>query len=172
MQARGQAPSHQEAIMQIFGRVLAFISAAVMLSAAAASAQDWRRNPSFGSVSLNAGFAPDPRTRNVRAGGDIQVNVNNGRCQGWFANAPDYRVNYRAGGYQLTFYVRASGDTMLLINDPNGNWYCNDDYQGLDPAIVFSSPRSGQYDVWVGTYNRSRVSNATLYITEMGAFSR
>lgn len=146
---------------------------ALPLVASMAQAQNYNLRPSFGSVSLQAGFLPDPRTRTVQAGGDNYFSGGGG-CPGggWFANAPDYRVNYRAGGYALSFYVRAPGDTMLLINDPTGTWYCNDDYQGLNPALVFNNPRSGQYDIWVGTYNRSRVRNSVIYITEMSPFSR
>ncbi len=146
---------------------------ALGLAAGSAVAQNYNLNPSYGSIRLNAGFSPDPVTVRVRGGGDNHFSGGGG-CPGggWFANAPDYRVHYRAGGFQLSFYVRAPGDTMLLVNDPNGNWFCNDDYRGLDPALVFSNPRSGQYDVWVGTYNRSRVQNSRIYITELGPFNR
>jgi serine protease Do/protease YdgD len=139
----------------------------------AAAAQNYNLRPSYGTVTLNAGFAPDPYVVTVRAGGDNNFRGGGG-CPGggWFPNAPDFRVHYRAGSYQLSFYVRAPGDTMLLVNDPSGTWYCNDDYQGLDPAIVFARPRSGQYDIFAGTYNRSRVRNTRLYITELGPFSR
>lgn len=132
-----------------------------------AEAQNWRLNPSYGSVTLNAGFLPDPRTRTVRAGGD-QHFTGGGGCPGggWFANAPDYRLYYRAGNYRLSIYVRAPGDTMLLVNDPTSTWFCNDDANGLDPGIQFSNPASGQYDIWVGTYNRSRVGNSTIFISE------
>ncbi len=157
------------------GIVRLTVAALVALSmlAVPGAAQNWRLNPSYGSVSLNAGFMPDPRTRTVQAGGNVRINPA-GDCPGggYVANAPDYRLNYRAGGYALSFYVRAPGDTLLLINDPQGRWFCNDDYSGLDPALRFGNPASGQYDIWVGTYGRNRVRNATLYITEMGPFSR
>lgn len=41
-------------------------------------------------------------------------------------------------------------DTTLVINDPQGNWYCKDNTNGLHPEIAFSSSQAGQYDVWVG----------------------
>lgn len=150
----------------------AFVSALTLLSGAA-QAQNWQLRPSFGSISLSAGFLPDPRVRTIQAGGDLRLNPTGG-CPGggYIANAPDYRLHYRSGGYALSFYVRAPRDTILLINDPQGRWFCNDDYSGLDPAIRFGNPLSGQYDIWVGTYGRARVRNANLYITELGPFSR
>lgn len=148
-------------------RSLGIAAAALALAASTATAQNYNLAPAFGTIQLSAGFLPDPVTRTVRAGGDNRFSGSSG-CPGggWFANAPDYRLQYRAGGYALTFYVRAPGDTMLLINDPTTTWYCNDDGDGLDPVIRFNNPRSGQYDIWVGTYNRSRVRNAVIHITE------
>lgn len=148
-------------------RNLVIAGLATTVVASAAMAQNYSLRPSYGSIRLNAGFMPDPVSRGVRAGGDRHYRGGGG-CPGggWFANAPDYRLHYRAGGFALTFYIRAPGDTMLLVNDPSGSWYCNDDGDGLDPVIRFSNPRSGQYDIWAGTYNRSRVRNARIYISE------
>lgn len=147
--------------------------AALALMAGAADAQNVRARASYGSVSLGAGFLPDPYVVRVRAGGDVYVTTSV-TCQrgGWFANAPDFRLHYNAGGLALSIYARAPGDTMLLVNDPSGNWHCNDDYQGLDPAIHFPRPWSGSYEIWAGTYNRSRVHNTLIYITEYGPFAR
>lgn len=137
------------------------------VTATPVSAQNWRLNPSYGTVSLNWNFRPDPQTQTVQAGGDNHFSGSSG-CPygGWFASAPDYRLHYNAGQYSLTFYVRARGDTMLLVNDPTATWYCNDDGDGLDPVIRLNNPRSGQYDIWVGTYGRTRVRNAVLHISE------
>ena len=146
--------------------ILAAVAAVVAVSAA--EAQNYNLRPAFGSVQLRAGFLPDPYVRGgIQAGGDSRFNGGGG-CPGggWFANAPDFRLHYQAGGYPLTIYVSAPGDTMLLVNDPQTQWHCNDDYNGLDPAIRFNNPASGQYDIWVGTYNRSRVRGSAIYISE------
>jgi hypothetical protein len=52
----------------------------------------------------------------------------------------------------LSFYVEARDDTVLLVNTPDGEWHCNDDFSGLNPALTFDAPREGQYDIWVGTF--------------------
>lgn len=119
---------------QILKLAVAVVVAATLFGGTA-DAQNWNLNPAFGTLNLRAGFLPDPRTRRIQAGGDSHFNGGGG-CPGggWFANAPDYRVNYSAWDFPLTFYVSAPGDTMLLVNDPAGQWFCNDDYNGLDPA--------------------------------------
>lgn len=159
--------------MSVTFRFAAAAALGLCFVSGAAVAQNYNLNPSYGSVRLNAGFMPDPYVVTVRAGGDNYFSGGGG-CPGggWFANAPDFRLVYQAGGFQLSFYLRAPGDTMILVNDPAGNWYCNDDYQGLNPALVFNNPRSGRYEVWAGTYNRSRVRNTQLFITELGPFAR
>ena len=139
----------------------------------AAEAQNINGRAAYGEVSLTAGFLPDPYVVRVRAGGDWFFQTSNTcRRGGWFAQNPDFRLYYQAGAYQLSIYARAPGDTMLLVNAPDGGWYCNDDYSGLDPAIVFPQPLSGRYEIWNGTYNRARVRNTMLYITELGPFAR
>lgn len=150
--------------------IKAMLAAAVAagVSAGAATAQNYNLSPSFGSVTLNAGFLPDPYVRGgIQAGGDNHF-TGGGGCPGggWFANRPDFRLHYNAGGYALSIYASGPGDTMLLVNDPSTTWYCNDDYNGLDPLVHFSNPMSGQYDIWLGTYNRSRVRGSAIYISE------
>ncbi len=129
--------------------------------------QDVGRNPSFGTLNLNANFPNDPRWINVRAGGTRNARSVSG-CDGSIADAPDVRVNYSAApGFALTFFVRSSADTILVINDPSGAWHCDDDSGGnLDPLLKFTNPLSGQYDIWIGHYEGGRQIPARLGVTE------
>lgn len=147
---------------------LAAVSTLGVAAATTAQAQNYNLNPAYGTFSLSAGFSNDPRTATGRAGGDNRREAMPG-CPngGWFASAPDFRLHYQAGSFPLTFYVTAPGDTMLLINAPDTSWHCNDDSDGLNPAVRFANPPSGQYDVWIGTYGRDRVYNTTVYVTEL-----
>ncbi|PQO22323.1 peptidase S1 [Rhodobacteraceae bacterium WD3A24] len=141
-----------------------------MLAAPAAQAQNWSLSPTYGSISLSSGFSNDPRYLTVTAGGSRHFS--GGGCSGWVADAPDFRVHYNAGSvFSLSFYVRAPGDTILVVNDPSGRWYCNDDTAGLDPGMTFPNPSSGQYDIWVGTFNRNMINGARLYVSELGVFN-
>jgi hypothetical protein len=139
---------------------------ALIVVAAVSFAQDWSADSSYGSVNLSSGFMPDPYTVSLTAGGSISAySLGNGTA-GNIANAPDFDLYYNAGSYTLYIYVVSSADTTLVINTPSGRWVGNDDYTGLNPCVVFSSPDSGLYNIWVGTIGNS-YADATLYISEM-----
>ncbi|MFN7056765.1 peptidase S1 [Hyphomonas sp.] len=118
-------------------------------------------------VELEAGFVPDPYALTLVAGGSEQAESTVEDCAGWVANAPDVRLVYTAGEYPLYFFTDSRADTTLLINDPEGNWHCDDDGSyDLNALISFEKPASGQYDIWVGTVGEDEYPRATLYISE------
>lgn len=108
----------------------------------------------FGEVILRSGFTPDPAIVDITAGGSIRASTVHSSCSGVIASSPDYEVTYRdAGSFPLSFTFRAKGDTTLVINAPDGSWYCDDDSAGGgNPRVVFSDAMDGVYDIWVGTY--------------------
>lgn len=141
-------------------------AAAGVLLAAPAMAQTTHHTATFGEVSLSAGFTPDPYRVSLTAGGGIDGGRLPGSCLGNIADAPDFEVTYDAGGLPLVFRTLSSADTTLIINGPDGRWYCDDDSYGDGDAMVrFSRPQSGVYDIWVGVLGSSTAS-ATLEITE------
>jgi len=136
------------------------------------SGPDFTLNPTFGTYTLQSGFTPDPFEVNVIAGGNNDASAwSNGTCRGFVADAPDARVHFQGGSFaQLYFSVSSDSDTTIVINDPNGNWHCDDDGGniGLNPAL-FMAPVSGQYDIWVGTYGSS-TADAVLAISELYSY--
>ena len=82
--------------------------------------------------------------------------------------APDFSVNYVKGAFPtLRFYFVAAGDSTMIVNDPSGVFRCNDDSFGtLNPTIDYSSPSSGRYDIWVGSFSSGSFPSGTLYVTE------
>jgi len=139
---------------------------------AVGEAPDFSLDPAYGQVELTAGFSPDPHTHAIAAGGSINASaLGVPGCVGWIAQAPDYRVSWTAGSgnHPLIFSVNSEADTTLIVNDAEGNWICDDDggNHGLNPAIVIQSPASGQYDVWVGTFQEGDLQESTLNVSEL-----
>jgi hypothetical protein len=143
--------------------------AAAVAAPGLAAAQDPSRTANYGEVHLSAGFLPDPHRVSLTAGGSIDAYTDTdlpGACVGDISSAPDYEVTYSAGSMPLVFRTRSSTDTTLIINGPNGQWYCDDDSWGDgDAEVRFNKPSSGTYDVWIGTFSGGTAS-ATLLITE------
>lgn len=147
----------------------ACVAAVVLLSGVGiAMAQNWRLAPRYGTVNLRGGFMPDPHTISLTAGGPINTRTSGpAPACGYVANNPDVRLNWGGGGGMLNIYVRSGSDTTLLINMPNGSWFCNDDGgQGTNPLASFAGSQAGQYDIFVGTYTSS-TAPAALMISEL-----
>ncbi|MEA5418121.1 hypothetical protein VB712_02725 [Spirulina sp. CCNP1310] len=133
---------------------------------------DYGAEPLFGEFNLDAGFRPDPYNIDVVAGGTNNASDFNlgPDCMGYIAAAqPDIRVNYTAGDFELlSIYVASDVDTTLVINGPDGSWYCNDDDDtegSVNPRVMFSYPTSGRYDIWVGTFH-DEANPAQIRISE------
>ena len=130
-------------------------------------------DPNFGTVDLTAGFVPDPYLVNLTSGGAIDAAALNlgDECYGFVSSPPDFRVNWDGVSNRLRFFfvaANADEDTTLLVNDPYGNWHCDDDFGAtFNPLVDINSPPSGQYDIWVGSFEEDTFVDGTLYITEM-----
>lgn len=126
-------------------------------------------NAHFGVHRLNGGFMPDPMTVSVVSGGNLAVrNMGLGAgCTGFATATPDAILHYTNASNFLRFFVRAEGDTALVINDARGNWYCNDDAVGLNPMVSIENPPSGQYDIWVSSWREGQNIRGTLNVTEL-----
>lgn len=113
-------------------------------------------DPRYGFVKLMDSQFPNPFVFDMRSGGNVSASEFTGsECAGYLHNMrPDFRVFFRDPIFDepLTFLVDGPSDSGLVINDPHGVWFCNDDAggpDGLQPAVVFEDPSRGQYDIWV-----------------------
>jgi hypothetical protein len=151
------------------------IAAGAALSAVAfagvATAQNVNLNPTYGTANLTAGFTPDPYVINVQSGGSIDASGISSSCRGYIADAPDVRLNYTRGSYPLIISANSSADTTLVVNAPDGSWYCSDDegVNGMNPMVRFNSPQGGRYEIWVGTYGSASLQPAQLHISEVSS---
>lgn len=127
-------------------------------------------NPVYGTIKLTNNFSPDPHRLDLIAGGDTDASTMNSDCNGFVGTQPDYRLEYIAGEYVLSFIVSSEIDTTLIIRDPKGTFHCNDDSEFLssnNPGIMIGRPLTGAFDIWVGTFSNSNTGDeAQLIITE------
>ena len=135
------------------------------------SAQDYSADPLYGSIDLASGYLPDPFVVEVQAGGNLDIGQQFNDCLGYIEESqPDFRLHYETGDYTLSILTDSEVDTTLLVNAPNGDWYCNDDAEsssGTNAGLLFDSALEGQYDIWVGTYEANDTgATARLLISE------
>ncbi len=151
--------------------VAAGAALAAVATAGIATAQDFNAQPNYGTINLNAGFMPDPQVINLQSGGNIDAQrAVSSSCRGFISNAPDVRLNYQAGNsLPLIISVASAADTTLVVNAPDGTWYCSDDegVNGMNPMVRFNRPQSGRYEIWVGTYGNASLQPAQLHISEL-----
>jgi hypothetical protein len=130
-------------------------------------AQDVDAKATYGEKQLKTDFLPDPYQVNVQAGGPILTDK--GGVKQYVAKEPDFRLIYEAGTLPLFIRAKSAADTSLLVNTPDGTWLANDDSEddGLNPLIKIANPKSGRYEIWVGTIQKGITPAATLLISEV-----
>lgn len=165
-------PTHNSLSFSLKVLTLALTALLALPAANTARAQNLNVEPLFGTTSLQAGFTSTPFTVEVSPGGeDETVNLGDG-CYGYIRFAqPDFVLSYQADANPLGVFALSDLDITMAINDPAGDWHCNDDHpylSGTNSGIQFNEPLSGDYQIWVGSYESGAESIATLLaITEV-----
>jgi hypothetical protein len=149
-------------------KILCIAAAAIAASAPAIAQPDPELAPISGQIALSSGFTPDPRVIPVSAGGSNPAANISASCRGFISNAPDVRLVYSAGNLPLIISVASRADTTLVVNGPDGSWYCDDDSgSGNNPRVRLNNPGSGRYEIWVGTYRSGSTQSSRLHISEL-----
>lgn len=152
---RGRLPAH----------IAACAVASIAFGAVAGGASAQNLPPSYGTRTLSTGDGGE-FTIELQAGGFIDATqVLGPACVGMVAEAPDFRLQLQGdGSVQLDTSVASTADTTLVISTPDGQWLCNDDSDGFDPAIEVPRARAGLYDIWVGTFSVGGLPQASLTV--------
>lgn len=148
------------------------VSVTTNTSSGDGSLPNWSATPTYGEITLRAGFRPDPHVRSITIGGSTRNPVSGSGCAGYInASAPDYELSYTKGSgiLPLNFYVKSDVDVSLLIYTADGQWVCDDDSgDGLNPWIKVNNPGTGTYQIWVGAYRETNnYRGSRLYISEL-----
>lgn len=106
---------------------------------------------SYGDIAVPAGSSGLVATLPIDAGGaDDSAQLVSG-CIGFInAELPDLTVTLQSTAAELVVSVRSAADTTLLVRKPDGTIHCDDDTEGLNPAVRLPKAGAGSYDVWVG----------------------
>lgn len=121
----------------------------------------------YGSHELDEGSFTENFETYLYAGGNRDVSYLGGECVGQAAAEPDFQFEVKdsLGEMLLAFAADTDGDdAVLIVNDPSGNWHCNDDAYGesMNPALLMDLSETGTYRVWVGSYQSGAVFAGTL----------
>lgn len=119
--------------------------------------------PSFGApgpiVTATGSILYSPQRYDVQAGGQTDLSGCNipGVSFGFANGAPTYTFNLSGMEEygRLEIEVDSDCDPLLVVRAANGQWFFNDDSDGLNPTLDITGAGSlnGRVDVWVGTYN-------------------
>lgn len=136
-----------------------------------ATGPDPSREPLYGQADLEPNFFPSPLTVQLVGGGRNRIAefVTTVDCQGYVAEAPDYRLYLLEDFDSLRVAVYSPANMTLLINAADGSWRCNEDLIGADPSISFYYAPPGLYDIWVGSHAEGNYAAGILYATESEA---
>lgn len=153
----------------IFRLFIAVLATSCVASNALAQ-PDPALDPTYGSVALKAGFPNDPHKVAVQAGGRTKTNL--GGVAAYVEKNPDFRLNYVAGKYPLSFSVVGKPGVTLLVNLPDGTWMASNGGGSELSVITIAKPKSARYAIYVGTVGQALVKDMTLCITEREVPSR
>ncbi len=104
----------------------------------------------FGTLALAAGG--EAITGAGTSGGNIDATTLSGECAGNVSSTPDHLLNITSPVPAASIYAQAEQDITLVIQRPDGTYWCDDDSDGTNPALS-GELVAGTYKVWIGSYN-------------------
>ncbi len=116
-------------------------------------------------------------------GGDVDMlalnadtirNAAGAECPGFYPAAPSFAFDLAAGTPYLRLFFVGTGDPALIIQMPDGLWYCDDDSFDTDyPTVtILGNLSAGVVRAWIGSYTASDRPVGALSITRGNANPR
>lgn len=159
--------------MRIAAFALPALAVLALTTGGPAAAQNFDADPTYGEFHLEPGFTPDPALLSVMAGGDLDASDKFEDCKGFISEAPDVRLFWDSestSGLTIKISALSNADTTLVVNGPDGKWYCDDDSGEDSNPSVELTPATGRYEIWIGTYSEGEIKKAVLGISELSSF--
>ena len=123
----------------------------------------------FGTISLNAGFMPDPHVARGTSGGATDASTVNASCAGWISGTPDHLFVAGSPFAMLRLMAASDQDVTLVVQKPDNTYACNDDTDGTNPVVDIAQAPAGTYRLWVGSYQQGVNAPYRLGVTELPA---
>lgn len=146
-------------------RVLILLLLAYAIPASAQLLQTGGQEARFGQHSLRGPLDQEPHTVDVVSGGGAHAGIVSNECRGYISRVPHVILRLESPGALLRLFAESEGDTTLVVHTPSDQWFCNDDAVDLHPMVDIASPPPGQYEVWIGNYDRRANQSARLTVT-------
>ncbi|MFN3953134.1 MAG: hypothetical protein ACK4LQ_01685 [Pararhodobacter sp.] len=131
------------------------------------AAFDGSATPRAGSVMLDATAARAGQllaSAPIIANDPMEMLPIGSYCPGFTGlDAPDLVLSLDAQQPMLSLYAMSQTDLVMAARAPDGQWLCNDDSYGLNPAVSFSNAPAGDYLVYVGAYSQGAGGSFNLY---------
>ena len=87
-----------------------------------------------------------------------------GFCAGFSRfDAPDAVLTLPEAQRSLSVFARSEVDLTIAVRAPDGQWLCNDDSFGLDPAVIVDQAPAGDYVIFVGSFSQGREGQYDLF---------
>ncbi|WP_323037584.1 hypothetical protein [Pararhodobacter sp.] len=121
--------------------------------------------PAVGQIEFGPGTRIDPRIIfDIQPSQTEAFGIGQG-CAGFITpSQPDLVITAQPGLPQLMVYMVSEADGTLVISGPDGQLYCNDDFEQLNPGVMIPNAPAGDYAVFAGTYSGTG-GMATLGVT-------
>ena len=120
------------------------------------------------ALTLAPGFAPDPNTLAVVAGGPVSASsMANGDafCGGNIASAANVTLTTTGAITGLRILTRSTEDTTLMVRLSDGRVICDDDGGGYPNSAVVADFPAGTHQIFVGSFHQGDTPAATLGFT-------
>ncbi|HJL14890.1 MAG TPA: hypothetical protein RMH99_04500 [Sandaracinaceae bacterium LLY-WYZ-13_1] len=99
---------------------------------------------------LRRGFLPDPREDGGRSGGELDVGLLGGECEGHVSPRPSHVLTLRSDfDYFRIQLADATGRASLVVRTPGGRYFCSSP-DAEDAFVDQDAWPQGTYHVWVG----------------------
>lgn len=117
------------------------------------------------TTSIGPGFTPDPMILSGSAGGPTDASSLDAQCRGHVGIIPSHTLQVSGAMPMLRIMAASDQDTTLVVRRPDGTYACNDDSDGLNPAVDLANVQPGAYNVFVGTYAPNASASYQLGLT-------